>query len=120
MRAMGYRRPSTYPESFNYVEPDTWVARFDDLIEAYSEAFGDDNITVLSYEDVLAEYGSSIPAVALAAGLPLEDLPPWDGVWVNTTKTLSARARRALRHPLSTVARRARRNPGNAARTPPG
>jgi hypothetical protein len=108
---MGYS-PSVYPESFNYVEPDTWLVDFDGLIAAYTDAFGADAMTVLSYEDAVAEHGSTIPAVAQAAGLSIATLPDWQEFWLNPTPepvSLVGRARRAIRSPRATVMRRVER-----------
>jgi hypothetical protein len=108
---MGYA-PSRYPESFNYVEPDTWLIDFDRLLGAYTDAFGPESVTVLSYEDALAAHGSAIPAVAEAAGLAIADLPDWQEYWLNPTPapvTWGGRARRALQSPRATVMRRVER-----------
>jgi hypothetical protein len=81
---MGYT-PSPYPDSCNYVAPDSWIADFDAVVAVYRNAFGDDRVTVLSYEDEVARYGSTIPALAVAAGLPVAELPAWDDVWLNAS-----------------------------------
>jgi hypothetical protein len=111
MKALGFR-PSVYPESFNYVEADTWVIRFDEMLAAYGAAFGEERISVLSYEDELERYGSTVPSIAVAAGLPLDELPEWEGVWLNRTRapeTVGTRTSRVLRHPGATISRRLRR-----------
>jgi hypothetical protein len=118
IQARGHR-PSRYPDSFAYVEPDSWVADFEGLVAAYREAFGAEHVTVLSYEDALGTYRSTIPAVAQAAGIAPADLPPWEGIWLNASRAqpprpLAARARRVVRHPIAALTRRVRRRPRTA------
>jgi hypothetical protein len=94
-------KPSKYPDSFAYVEDDTWVARFDDLIAAYSQAFGSDQVSVIQYEEAIAATGSTIPAIAMEAGLSAAELPSWDGVWTNaSTKRSQVHAAHGLWHRL--------------------
>lgn len=82
MNAMGFP-PSPYPKSFAYVEPDTWLTDYDALLAAYRLAFGEDRVMSVDYEGALERYGTVIPAVMAAAGVPLAQLPPWSDAWLN-------------------------------------
>ena len=57
--------PSQNPKSAFYVEPDTWLIRFDSIIDAYERGFG--KVEVLTYNrdgiitDILARMGFHLP-----------------------------------------------------------
>jgi hypothetical protein len=89
--------PSRYAESFQYVEPDTWLLDFDALISAYRRAFGTDNVAVFDYEAALERYGSTIPCVLDAFAIDPEAWPSWRGVWTNTAPAPPSRRQRARR-----------------------
>jgi hypothetical protein len=76
-RQIGPGRWSRYEESAGYTEPDSWLVDYEGMIDAFQSVFGENNVSTVNYEDSLEHFGSVIPAVALAAGLPLEQLPPW-------------------------------------------
>ena len=96
-------RPSTRRDSFAYVEDDTWLIDFDALIGGYANQFGTDHITVLSYENSIAQHGSTIPAIAAAAGLEVAAIPAWGDTWQNATGQASgfALARRRISNRLT-------------------
>ena len=106
--AQQVNQPSKYPDSFNYVEPDSWLARFDELVAGYEAAFGSDNVTIIEYEPALAAHGSIIPVLARAAGIPDDEIPDWQGVWSHRSKapkTTRTRVLFALRSPQRVVRR---------------
>jgi hypothetical protein len=44
---------------------------YDSLIKAYAGAFGMENLTIIDYDQQMAEYGDIIPAFVNALNLPL-------------------------------------------------
>jgi len=76
-RQIGPGQWSRYEESAGYTESDSWLVDYEGMIDAFQSVFGENNVNTVDYEDSLDNFGSVIPAVALAAGLPLEQLPPW-------------------------------------------
>jgi hypothetical protein len=79
--------PSPYRESFAYVEDDSWLIRYDNLIDVYTTVFGSESLTILNYEDCIRDLGTTLPAI-LGACDPktLSGLPPWDHVWENASR----------------------------------
>ncbi len=77
-------RPSSYRDSFAYLEPDSWLVQYDELLEAYGTALGSQNVRVLAYEENVARDGSIIPALARACGIDPAGMP-WEGIWRNKT-----------------------------------
>src|SRR5688572_25154818 len=74
--------PNADPESIAYIEPDSWLVRYDDLLDVYRTVLGPDRVTVLSYEENVQRDGSIIPALLRACGADTAELPPWDGLWM--------------------------------------
>ena len=100
-------RPSTRRDSFAYVEDDTWLIDFDALIGVYTNEFGTDHVTVLSYEESMATHGSTIPAIAAASGLPVDEIPAWNDTWHNASGQQSSftKARQRIANKISRRAR---------------
>jgi hypothetical protein len=65
------RLPSNEFWSALYVAEDTWLTDYDSLIKAYAGAFGMENLTIIDYDQQMAEYGDIIPAFVNALNLPL-------------------------------------------------
>ena len=59
---MGYQS-SDDPTSFAYVEPDSWLVDYTTLVHTYRQAFDEDNVKVLDYDETVLADGSVIPAV---------------------------------------------------------
>jgi hypothetical protein len=99
--------PSRYHESFSYVQDDTWLVRYDELVGAYRNVIGADRVHVVPYDDHVGRDGSIIPAVLGACGADIERLPAWDRPWKNRSQVpasgmsrrqrLVRRTRKALR-----------------------
>ena len=53
--------PSRFRTSHEYVEPDTWLIDWDGMLSVWRQVLGAENVTSFSYEQALAEHGSSIP-----------------------------------------------------------
>ena len=56
----------------------SWLLDYDRI-----KAFYHDGGTFLSYDRVIAEDGSVVPAFLRVLGLDAEDCPPWDEYWMN-------------------------------------
>jgi hypothetical protein len=76
-------RPSRYPESFAYVKPDTWLLRYDDLLDAYRSVLGEEHVASIRYEEAVERDGSIIPALLDAAAIDRTGLPEVAGHWEN-------------------------------------
>ena len=73
------------PSSFAYIKEDSWLARYDHLIDAYATAFGSDRIITVDYEAANAQFGSVIPALMRHIVDDIDDLPEWSNVRLNPT-----------------------------------
>lgn len=69
--------------SFAYVQPDSWVADQDAVIETYRRGFGHEHVFVVDYDDALQRDGSVIPSFAELLGIAPADLPPLDRYFLN-------------------------------------
>lgn len=70
--------------SFAYVEDDSWLVDYDALVDAYSAAFGSENVIVMNYEDELRKHTSIIPPFLRAAGVAgIES--GFESYWLNRT-----------------------------------
>ena len=88
---------SPYRSSHAYLEPDTWVTDWDAMLATWGSVFGAEAIRTLSYEEAMADYGSTIPAVLDAWGFNLDDVPSWKGLEVNRSPSRFTRAVGRLR-----------------------
>ena len=73
------------PRSFAYVGADSWLARYDELIDAYARVFGRDRVLTIDYERVTAEHGSVIPGIMRHVVGDTTELPDWSGYRFNTS-----------------------------------
>ena len=76
---------SDNPASFAYVKHDSWLARYDQLIDAYAAVFGRDRVLTIDYESANAEFGSVIPALMRHVVDDIERLPEWSHLRLNST-----------------------------------
>jgi hypothetical protein len=76
---------SEFRSSHAYVEPDTWLTDWDQMLRVWRNVLGDENVVTCDYDDSVARYGSSIPAVLTALGLDPDEMPPWQGFVANVT-----------------------------------
>lgn len=74
LERMGFATSSPFRSSFMNTDPDSWLVDYDTLIGVYRDVFGDDRVSVLSYEDAMARDGSSVPSLMAACGVR-GDLP---------------------------------------------
>ena len=81
------------PQSFAYVEEDSWLARYDELIAAYAGVLGPEHVHTVGYEESLDRYGSTIPAILEQWGADPQRLPRWDDVQENVTERFDGVAR---------------------------
>jgi hypothetical protein len=78
--------PSRDANSITYVAPDSWLVRYDDLLEVYRNVLGEDRVHVVDYEESLQRDGSIIPAVLRACGAETAGLPAWEGLWQHRSR----------------------------------
>jgi hypothetical protein len=76
---------SEFRESHAYLGPDTWLVEWDDMLRVWRKVLGHDNVVAFSYEDTIARYGSSIPGVLAALGIPPDRAPSWEGFVANVS-----------------------------------
>jgi hypothetical protein len=78
--------PSRYRSSHKYVEPDTWLVQWDDMLGVWRGVLGEESVVTFSYEESMSRRGSTIPSVLEALGIDSRRLPPWDGFTANVTR----------------------------------
>jgi hypothetical protein len=78
--------PSPYPSSHRYVEPDTWLIRWDDMLDVWRAVLGHEHVVSFSYEESMARDDSTIPGVLEALAIDPAGLPSWSGLVANVTK----------------------------------
>lgn len=83
LKTMGFSPAKNYERSFLYAEPDSWLVDYDELIDAYSMAFGKCNIIIKNYDDEMTKFGSIIPCLIDAIGLPFDFISGMDIGWLN-------------------------------------
>ncbi len=76
---------SQFRSSHVYVGPDTWLTDWDQMLRVWRNVLGDENVVTCDYDDSVARYGSSIPAVLTALGIDPDEVPPWQGFVANVT-----------------------------------
>jgi hypothetical protein len=106
--ARGQYELSTDPKSFAYVAPDSWLARYDELIAAYAAVFGNDRIRTVDYEAANAEHGSVIPALMSHVVADIMRLPDWMGYRYNTSAQFAGPRRFSPKWVLGRLRRLAR------------
>lgn len=72
------------PTSFAYVNPDTWLVDYQQLLQAYQDVFGPDSVIVIDYDSAISKYKSTVAPVARTFCSDLSALPPWDSYVLNT------------------------------------
>jgi hypothetical protein len=75
--------PSTYRDLYTYVEPDSWLVDYESLLGVYRRVFGDDQVVSFSYEEAMAQHGSTIPGVLEGLGVDPAGLPAWETYRLN-------------------------------------
>jgi hypothetical protein len=66
------RVPSADYWSALYVEDDTWLTNYQQLIDVYGEGFGRENVHVIDYDQEMEREGNVIPSFLRAIGLEIE------------------------------------------------
>lgn len=100
---------SDNPASFAYVKHDSWLARYDKLIDAYAAVFGRDNILTVDYESANAEFGSVIPALMRHIVDDIARLPDWSHLRLNSTLRFESARRPSARQILTRLTHPVRR-----------
>lgn len=75
---------SSDPTSFAYVEPDSWLVHYEQLISAYKGVYGQDSVVVIDYDSAMATYKSTVPSIAQTFCRDIAKLPSWDAYVLNT------------------------------------
>lgn len=70
LKVPGRKKSDTFWSAL-YVEDDTWLTDYDQLIAAYEGAFGAGSVKVIDYDGEMARRGNIIPSFAGALGLCL-------------------------------------------------
>lgn len=83
MERLGLPSQSKYPDSVFYTQADSWLVDFDSMIKTFINAFGEANVTIISYEAMIEEYESIVPALCKAIGLPEELTSSSASYWHN-------------------------------------
>jgi len=100
---------SNDPSSFAYVKHDSWLARYDQLIDAYATVFGRDNVVTVDYESANAEFGSVIPALMRNVVSDISQIPDWSQFRLNSTVRFDAARRLSAKQVLNRLIRPVRR-----------
>jgi hypothetical protein len=77
--------PSHYRTSHDYIRADTWLVKWEEMLSVWRSVLGDENVVDFSYEEAMAQYRSTIPAVLGALWIDPIGLPSWEGVTANTS-----------------------------------
>jgi hypothetical protein len=72
------RAPSTDYWSALYVEDDTWLTDYDQLVAVYGRAFGPENITVIDFDAEVTRRGNVLPAFLEWLQIPPSEVDPAD------------------------------------------
>ena len=97
------------PSSFAYVKHDSWLARYDQLIDAYAAVFGRDRVITVDYESANAEFGSIIPALMRNVVDDIARLPDWSHLRLNSTLRFESARRPSARQILTRLTHPVRR-----------
>jgi len=68
------RIPATDYWSALYVEDDTWLTDYDQLVAAYARTFGGHNVTVIDFDKEVAVHGSVLPSFLAWLGIPQAEI----------------------------------------------
>ena len=82
---------SSDPLSCFYIEPDTWLLDLDALDPLFP------GLRWVDYEDAMSTYGSVTPALFVAMGFPIDDLPDWKVPELNRAEGSTLRTSRLRR-----------------------
>jgi hypothetical protein len=77
--------PSEFDGSFMNSRPDSWLAKFDDLVNVYVAGFGKSNVTVVDYDEELRLNGDIVPTLWRVCGLPSALIQNRQPTWENGT-----------------------------------
>ena len=84
------RQPSEDPQSALYVKPDSWLADFDAVRDAYGTRFGHGALHEVDFDQEIANSGDVLPALLRAMTLPEPLIPaPREAQRVNTSSPLN-------------------------------
>jgi len=93
--------PSQDPTSFAYLERDSWLVDYDEIVRVNQHVFGEHHVHVVHYDAAMATFDSVIPAVMTHAISEISMLPEWSNVRRNRgTRAHPNEARSRLRNLL--------------------
>jgi hypothetical protein len=89
------------PTSFAYLERDSWLVDYDEIVRVNQHVFGEHHVHVVDYDAAMATFDSVIPAVMTHAISEVSMLPEWSNVRRNRgTRAHPNEARSRLRNLL--------------------
>jgi hypothetical protein len=94
------------PNSFAYVQPDSWLADYDSLLAAYRNQFGQDSVRIVDYEAEIRAHTSVIPGIMKHVVATTNNLPEWHGVFKNSSKQFSEKQKPFLQRVIRRLTRR--------------
>ena len=94
------------PNSFAYVQPDSWLADYDSLLAAYRNQFGQESVRVVDYEAEILAHTSVIPGIMKHIVATTDNLPEWHGVFKNSSKQFSEMQKPFLQRVIHRLTRR--------------
>ena len=94
------------PNSFAYVQPDSWLADYDSLLAAYRNQFGQESVRVVDYEAEIRAHTSVIPGIMKHVVATTDNLPEWHGVFKNSSKQFSEMQKPFLQRVIRRLTRR--------------
>ena len=94
------------PNSFAYVQPDSWLADYDSLLAAYRNQFGQESVRIVDYEEEMDMHGSVIPGIMKHIVTTTYNLPEWRGVFKNSSKQFSEKRKSIRQRVIRRLTRR--------------
>ena len=86
------------PTSFAYVQPDSWLVNYEQLLTAYRDVYGHESVVVIDYDDAMTQHKSTVPSIIDTFCADPSTLPSWDAYVFNTKG-------KAPRKPIRGIAR---------------
>jgi len=90
------RKASDNPRSALYVEPDSWLVDYDQLLASYRQAFGDASVLTVDYNHEVDQVGDVLPAVLRQMTLPDALIPEAGGYKRANTRSVKNRLKQSL------------------------
>jgi Sulfotransferase family len=79
-------RPSTDPDSSFYLEDDSWMVDWAEMLRVWRSVLGEANVVAIDYEQSMATHGSTTQPILEAFGIDTTGLPPMDSDHANRSR----------------------------------